>query len=234
MATQVLVVHPGGELSGVAHEGESWAAAARRVGASLTGVPVARDLSGVAKVFQIDHDLVVSVRAMTRGDLPDLTRWRQAPHVRRWWHGDGPPTPEEVAARYGARIDGASPTRMWVAEVNGRAVGFLQDYRIADYPEYALLGPDPTAIGVDYAVGEPAWLGRGIGTRVLWAWMERAHHRFPTAPAFFAAPDHRNATSLRVLDKVGFSRGLWFDETESDGTVSTVVGCRLDVGRVLA
>ena len=49
---------------------------------------------------------------------------------------------------------------------------------------------------------------------------------------YFAAPDHRNAISLRVLDKLGFIRGLWFDEPHSDGTVHTMVGCALDVAAV--
>jgi hypothetical protein len=59
---------------------------------------------------------------MTRGDLPLVTRWRQQPHVARWWHAD---------------------------------------------------------------------------------------------------------------DKVGFTRGTWFDEPQRDGTTATVVGCTLDVRRVL-
>ena len=46
---------------------------------------------------------------------------------------------------------------------------------------------------------------------------------------YFAAPDHRNAASLRVLDKVGFVRGTWFDEPQPDGTTATMVGCTLDV-----
>ena len=46
-------------------------------------------------------------------------------------------------------------------------------------------------------------------------------------------PDHRNAASLRVLAKAGFSEGLWFDEPQDNGTVDTVVGCTLDVPRVL-
>ncbi len=233
MSTHVVVEHRGRELSGVAHEGESWAAAARRVARSIIGDPLPIDLSGEIKRFVIDHDTVVAVRAMSRGDLPDVARWRQAEHVRRWWVADGEPTLEEVTARYGPRIDGRSATRMWVAEVNGRSVGFVQDYRLTDYPDYALLCPDPAAIGVDYAIGEPAWLGRGLGPRILWTWMVKARHRFPDAPAYFAAPDHRNERSLRMLDKAGFVRGLWFDELEPDGSTTTVVGCTLDVSRVL-
>jgi aminoglycoside 6'-N-acetyltransferase len=229
-----VVVHDRGrDLAGLVQAGESWAAAARRTAASLHVEPVPLDLSGDVKQFVIDHDRVVGVRAMSRGDLADVTRWRQSEHVQRWWRGVGEPTPEAVEARYGPRIDGLTPTRMWVVEVNGRSVGFIQDYRIGDYPDYALLTPDPEAIGIDYAIGDPAWVGRGLGVRLLWAWMLRARHRFPEAASYFAAPDHRNAASLRILAKAGFTEGLWFDEPLPDGSVDTVVGCTLDVARVL-
>ena len=228
-----VVVHDRGrELTGVVHEGESWAAAARRTVASLHADPVPLDLSGEVKQFVVDHDNRVSVRAMTRGDLPDVTRWRQSEHIRRWWASEGEPTPERIEARYGPCIDGMRPTRMWVAEVNGRSVGFVQDYRVGDYPDYAVLGPDPDSVGVDYALCEE-WSGRGFGARVLWAWMSRARQRFPAVTTYFAAPDHRNAASLRMLAKSGFTEGLWFDEPQEDGSVDTVVGCSLDVPRVL-
>jgi aminoglycoside 6'-N-acetyltransferase len=220
-------------LSGVVHPGESWAAAARRTVASMHAEPVPLDLSGEVKQFVVDHDTRVTVRAMMHGDLPDVARWRSAAHVQKWWAGEGEATLEAVTAKYGPDIDGTTPTRMWVAEANGRSVGFLQDYRIGDYPQYAVLGPDPAAIGIDYAIGDPAWTGRGIGTRLVWAWMQRARQRFPDASAYFAAPDHRNRASLRMLAKLGFTEGLWFDEPRDDGTVDTVVGCTLDVRRVV-
>lgn len=219
---------------GVVRDDESWLAAAERTAGSLSGVPVAFNLSGEVKQFVIDHDRVVTLRAMTRGDLPQVARWRQQPHVHRWWTADGEPTLDRVTEQYADSIDGTTPTRMWVAEVNGRSVAFVQDYRVGDYPDYAMLAPDPNAIGLDYAIGEPEWLGRGLGVRIVWAWMLRTRHRLPEATAYFAAPDHQNVASLRVLDKVGFVRGLWFDEPRSDGGVDTVLGCTLDVGRVLA
>jgi aminoglycoside 6'-N-acetyltransferase len=228
-----VVVHDGDrQHSGVAHAGESWAVAARRTVASMHVDPFPLDLSGEVKEFAIDRDTRISLRAMGRGDLPDLLRWRQAEHVMRWWVHDGAPTAEEIESRYGPRIDGMSPTRMWVTEVNGRSVGFVQDYVIGDYPDYAVLCPDPRAIGVDYAIGEPEWIGRGLGARALWAWMLRAQRRFPDATSYFAAPDHRNRASLRVLAKVGFTEGVWFDQDHDDQT-DTYIGCTLDVPTVL-
>ena len=232
-ARPVVVRHGDRQLAGTLLPGEPWAAAAARICAPVGGEPVAQDLSGDVLRFDVEPDRAVYLRAMTRSDLPALTRWLQAPHVQRWWHNDGEPTVDRVAATYGPRIDGSTPTRMWVVEANGRSVGFVQDYRIRDYPGFALLTPGPDAIGLDYAIGEPGWAGRGLGARMLWAWMQDAQRRFPDATSYFAAPDHANTASLRILDKAGFTRGTWFDEPQRDGTTATVVGCTLDVRRVL-
>ena len=229
----VVVRHGERELAGEVRSDESWAAAAVRVAATVVGEPVADDLSGEVKRFVVEPDQRIVLRAMTHGDLPILARWLRAEHVRRWWGNDGDPDDERVAARYGPRVDGTTPTRLWVVDVNGHSIGFVQDYRIRDYPDFALLTPDPDAVGLDYVIGERAWVGRGLGARILWTWMLRARHRFPDASSYFAAPDHGNGASLRVLDKAGFVQGTWFDEPQRDGTTATVVGCSLDVRRVL-
>ena len=233
MTVHLTVSDRGHEMSGVVRAGESWAAAARRTCASHHADPVPLDLSGEVKRFHVDHDRRVALRAMARGDLPDMLRWRQAEHVARWFAAEGPPTEESIVERYGPRIDGMASTRMWVVEVNGRSVGFCQDYRLRDHPEFAALTPDPEAVGVDYAIGEPHMLGRGVGTAMLWTWLAGAHKRYRDVSTYFAAPDHRNEASLRVLDKVGFERGTWFDEPQSDGSTTTMIGCSLDVRQVV-
>jgi RimJ/RimL family protein N-acetyltransferase len=122
-----------------------------------------------------------------------------------------------------------------VWEVNGRSVGFAQDYRIADHPDYALLCGHPDAVGFDYAIGEQAYAGRGLGTSLLWVFLrDLVAPGYADATELFAAPDHRNAASRRVLAKLGAVEGLWFDEPESaDGPAGTVVGCSLDVAQVM-
>lgn len=217
-------------------DGESWARAADRH-APGTGPVLAHDLSGDPLVFRLDEEHRFSVRPMTPGDFPDVSRWVNEPHVARWWtepNFSGHRTPEQVAASYGAAIAGDDPTRMWVWEVNGRSVGFAQDYRISDHPDYALLTARPDAIGLDYAIGEPAFVGRGLGTRLLWVFLrDIVWPAYVGAGEFFAAPDHRNLASSRVLAKLGFTEGAWFDEPRADGGVDTVVGWSLDVAEVI-
>ena len=175
---------------------------------------------------------IAAFRPMSRADFPDLVRWQAQPHVATWWHNE---TPDVATAerRYGPAIDGGDPTRLWVVEVHGRSVGFVQDYLIGDHPDYAILTGAPDAVGFDYAIGDRSWVGRGWGTRMLWTFLrDVVRPRYPDSPACFAAPDHRNLGSLRVLDKLGFVRGLWFDEPQRDGGVDTVVSCTLDVQRI--
>lgn len=226
----------GGVLAGPVADDESWYGAALRL-LRETGrpsdLPDAVDLSGPEKRFACATSPTIGFRRLTRADLADLVRWQAEPHVARWWDGDTG-TVEAAERRYGARIDGTDPTRLWVLEVSGRSVGWVQDYRIGDHPEYAILTGAPDAVGFDYAVGEPAWEGRGVGTRALWVFLrDVVRPRYPEAVTFFAAPDHRNAASLRVLAKLGFEQGLWFDEPSADGGVDTVVSCTLDVPRVI-
>jgi aminoglycoside 6'-N-acetyltransferase len=178
-------------------------------------------------------DLVVGLRSMTPADLPDLLRWRREPHVARWFAESGPVTLEMIEDRYGRRIDGDEPTRMFIVTVGGGPVGFLQDYRISDHPEFAVLAPDPDAIGVDYSIGDPTWVGRGVGLGMLHRWFDVAQAGYPDAATYFAAPDHRNIASRRLLLKAGFVEGLWFDEPQRDGSTATVVGHSLDVASVL-
>jgi len=229
---RVVVRHEERELTGAVRPDESWAEAARRI-ARPGADPVAVDLSGDELVFAVDADRVVALRPMTHGDLDRVTRWRDGPAVRQWWQIGAEQTLEQIREMYAERIDGRSPTRMWIVEVNGRSVGFVQDYVLRDYPDYAVLAPDPDAVGVDYAIGADEWRGRGLGTAILWAWAMQTRELRPDATTYSAAPDHRNRASLRILAKAGFVEGTWFDDPQSDGSVHTVVGCTLDVRRVL-
>ena len=219
-----------GRLAGVVGEGESWRAALARLADGVPAEPV--DLSGDPLRFATTAAPAVSVRAMTLADLPAVTTWRDAEHVRRWFPLSVPVTTATIKDQYAPAIAGTTPTRLWTVEAHDHAIGFLQAYRLRDYPEYGLLAPDPDAVGVDFALGDPDAIGRGLGVRMLWHWLPELGQHWPGTTQFFAAPSHRNTASLRMLAKAGFTQGIWFDHPQPDGSVETVVGCTLELARI--
>ena len=141
----------------------------------------------------------------------------------------------DVAAaerRYGARIDGTDPTRLWVLEVNGRSVGGSRTTGSATTPTTRCSPAAPTRSASTTRSAPRRSSAAASGRERCGCTCATSCGGYPDAGEFFA-PDHRNAASLRVLDKLGFARGLWFDEPQRDEQVDTVVGCSLEVRRVL-
>lgn len=173
--------------------------------------------------------LPVTFRPMQHDDLAAVVRWQQAPHAERWFHGHSL-TREAAQERYGPRIDGDHPVRMSVVRVGGQEVGYVQHYRIGELDEYAVKTRAPDAVGFDYLIGDPAYVGRGMGTRMVWTFLRDVLvPEHPDVTTILACPDHRNAASLRVLAKCGFSAGDWIDMPSSSGEgVTTEVVCSFD------
>lgn len=194
----------------------------------------ARVAETIAKVDAIP-EVDVDFRPMTHDDLPMYVEWQHAPHAREWFHA-GRMDIAEARRRYSPRIDGGVPTRMWVARVDSRDVGMVQDYRVGDHAEYAEKTRDPEAAAFDYLIGDPELVGRGIGTRMIGRFLvERLRPAYPDAPRFLASPDHRNRASLRLLEKLGFQQGQWIDEpgTSDYDPPETEIVCTLDVAHWL-
>jgi aminoglycoside 6'-N-acetyltransferase len=144
----------------------------------------------------------VTLRPMTRDDLPLLGTWLREPLVHEWWHDD--PAPEALERQYGAALDGREPTVLRIGEVDGTPVGFVQWYPFAAEPDYAAeLAPfvpvPEDAWSLDYLVGAPEHRGRGIGTALVLAALDRIGR----APV--VVPVHaRNTASAAVLRRAGF------------------------------
>jgi RimJ/RimL family protein N-acetyltransferase len=148
-------------------------------------------------------------RRLTDDDIPALVTWMAAEHAQPWF-GDEPRTAELARQHYARELDGSSATRLWVVLLDGRDIGFVQDYPVAAYDDYAVRVQDLPAVAFDYLIGEPDLVGRGIGPRMIEAFCRRVLVRdYPEAPRFVASPDVRNKRSIRALEKCGFTQGLW-------------------------
>jgi aminoglycoside 6'-N-acetyltransferase len=160
----------------------------------------------------------VVLRPLARDDLPLISRWLAEPHVARWWRDAGGPS--AVEAEYLPCITGDDPTEVFAIEIGGRPVGLIQRYLISDNPDWAramAATPLPVggAVGIDYLIGDPDLVGRGLGSTVIRTFTELTFLRYPEAGVVSAAVQQDNPASWRALERAGFAR-LWAGQLDSD------------------
>ncbi|MGH9091200.1 MAG: GNAT family N-acetyltransferase [Acidimicrobiales bacterium] len=145
---------------------------------------------------------MVELRAMREADLAVVRAWLAEPHVARWFLAGSTVDREVEALR--RCVSGEDPTHSAVALAGGRAVGWCQWYRCHDYPDHERgVGARPGDAGIDYAIGDPTLVGRGLGTALVAAAVAAA--RGDLGPVGVVAdPEAANVASCRVLEKNGF------------------------------
>jgi aminoglycoside 6'-N-acetyltransferase len=123
--------------------------------------------------------------------------------VDTWWHQRLDLA--GVAAKYGPRVDGLDPTRVFLIEYAARPIGWIQWYLWANYPEHALqLKAGPGSAGIDLAIGEVALTGLGLGPVAIREFLRRIVFQDLSVSAAITDPEESNLRSLRAFEKAGF------------------------------
>ena len=144
---------------------------------------------------------MITFRPLAAADFPLLTSWLAQPHVRRFVQ-KSPMTLEDVAAKYGPRVQGEQPIICHVARSDGADFGYLQAYLNRDWPDAA--DGETEGISVDLYIGEPAFLRRGLGRAMLDAYVRSlALPHFAQTTAYIAH-ELANTAALACSKAVGF------------------------------
>jgi RimJ/RimL family protein N-acetyltransferase len=124
------------------------------------------------------------------------------PHVATWYLSGS--TIEQEIADLEKCVTDEEPTHALIVVEDGHDIGWCQWYRYMDYPEDAqAIGAEPNDIGLDYALGDPSRIGRGVGTALIGVLVAHIRQRHPGA-GLIADPEAANRASRRVLEKNGF------------------------------
>ncbi len=142
------------------------------------------------------------MRSMQLDDLDLVARWLAEPHVAQWYLAGSSLEKELEDIR--SSVTGTQPVHLLVALDDDRPIGWCQWYRCEDDPEWAAeIGAETGDVGMDYAIGEPASVGRGLGTELVAALVRLVRAGRPGF-AVMADPEAHNIASRRVLEKNGF------------------------------
>lgn len=165
----------------------------------------------------------LAFRRLRRADFDVLAEWLAHPHVERWWaHEFGP---EAIERDFGPTIDGDDPAEDHIVLLGGRPIGVIQYCRFADYPEYVAEVESVTevpqgAVSIDYLIGDPSVVGRGVGTAMIRAFVDRVWHSDPQASCFVVPVHAENEASWKALRSAGF-RLVARGEMEPDNAADT-------------
>lgn len=145
---------------------------------------------------------MLALRDMVPEDLALVARWMVEPHVARWYLAGSSVEQEVDALRQS--VAGVQRVHALLVESEGVPVGWCQWYGCDVDPEWAAdMGAELRDVGVDYAIGKPDFVGRGLGTTLVGALVRLVRAERPDV-AFVSDPDARNLPSRRVLEKNGF------------------------------
>jgi len=141
-------------------------------------------------------DSLSTLRPATPGDLEALLRWAGQPHVIAAganWHWDWR---EELARDLSWR-------EQFIAEVEGRPIGFVQIMDPAGDPD-RYWGDVPAGLrAIDLWIGEPEDLGKGHGTRMMRLALVRCFAE-PSVSAVVIDPMAGNTRAHRFYERLGF------------------------------
>ena len=155
----------------------------------------------------------ISIRPM-RDDEADyrlLARWLSNESVLEFYRGrDKPLSLRQAQARYAPRVRGNSPVKPCIIEYCSRPLGYLQFYalsRALAVPDQRLYGSGivEQGYGFDIFIGEPAYWGRGLGSRAIRILVA---YLFPelAASCMTVDPQVDNHRAIRCYEKVGFRK----------------------------
>ena len=146
-------------------------------------------------------------RRLTRDDFALLAGWLGQDHVARWWNHET--SPEALDRDFGPTADGVEPAQDFVALRDGKPFGLVQFCVLADSQDYVdELAPHVEvpvgAASIDYLVGDPGETGRGLGTAMIAAFVERTWDAEPDVTCLIVPVNSANVASWRALLRAGF------------------------------
>ncbi len=133
-----------------------------------------------------------------------VKQWLSQDYVAEFWRGAGLQNTLKSISRF---VNGEqTPFTLWIAYDGKIPFGYLMTSKIEfekDHLHAKYLTPSSKAISLDLLIGNPSYLGRGFGHRMI---KELLLQKFSDATDVFIDPGTDNPKAIHVYEKVGFRK----------------------------
>ena len=142
---------------------------------------------------------------MTEQDLPLLHEWLKRPHLVEWWGDEAQrSTFAEMRAQYLPRVLAEAGVTPYIVMRGDEPIGYAQSYvALGSGDGWWEDETDPGVRGIDQSIADPELLGRGLGTRLVTALVERLFAD-PAVTRIQTDPSPDNGRAIRCYEKAGF------------------------------
>ena len=141
-------------------------------------------------------------RPLAANDLVMLYDWLNRPHVMRWWGEPG--TFGEAERNYLPSTESHSTIRGYIALLDDEPIGFIQSYVVIGSGDgWWEDETDPGARGIDQFLSSSAQLGRGVGSAMVRAFVEKLFLD-PSVTKVQTDPSPDNERAIRSYRRAGF------------------------------
>ncbi len=148
----------------------------------------------------------LTLRFLRDDDISLMERWLYTPHVAKWYLH-----PEHYLAEIRGRHEKFSFLTHFIAEYEGTPIGFCQYYDCYFSQEHEIwsdcwhaLDNKGDVFSLDYLIGEPEFLRRGFGGKMISLMLEDL--RKLGAKKVIVQPEAENAASNNALEANGFKK----------------------------
>ncbi|MBX9922900.1 MAG: GNAT family N-acetyltransferase [Rhabdochlamydiaceae bacterium] len=157
-----------------------------------------------------------SFAPLTPDHFPLLHKWMGQPHVWQWWGEGRSWSFHDIQEKYhsytlGYKIEQGEKKAIspFVVHFQDRPIGFIQAYNAHDFPRGGFYvkdieqEPSQSIAALDFYIGEPDCIGRGLGAEILKGFLES--HVFRYFDACLVDPDKNNKVAIKTYAKANFS-----------------------------
>jgi len=162
-------------------------------------------------------------------DFERLAMWLSRPHVQPWFY-ERAVDEAFVAEHYAPVAAEQTSKRGFLIAVDGVEIGYIETYRGDDHEDFfsALeVTPSGTA-GVDVLIGEPALLGRHLGSSAIATFTTDVVFLDEAVERAVAAPQARNLRSVGAFRRAGYDVIAELDVPGDDFPVAVMQCLRPD------
>ncbi len=139
-----------------------------------------------------------------------LLKWLETQHVKKWWDQDITWNIELIKKKYepyarGYKVQDGETKKLqaYIIYVDQDPIGYIQLYNAYDFPRSTPLTELPdTLAAFDIFIGEPAYLGKNIGSQAIQLFLDQ--YAAPYFEYTFADPDIDNIAAIKSYSKAGF------------------------------